>query len=62
VNLKKTPESNYKLAQTLLDEIRARTNWFAKETAFAGEIKVADESAPTFNFKITLKLAHPVKL
>jgi type IV pilus assembly protein PilM len=63
VNLKKTPESNFRLAQTLLQEIKARTNWFVpNETAFVGEIKVADESAGTFNFKITLKLAHPVKL
>lgn len=63
INLKKTPESNFRLAQTLLEEIRARTNWFLpKETVFAGEIKVAEDSEPTFSFKITLKLARPVKL
>ncbi|HOW68810.1 MAG TPA: hypothetical protein PK256_26315, partial [Verrucomicrobiota bacterium] len=61
---KKTPDSNFQLAHTLLTEIRARTNWFVPdETQFVGEIKKSEEaSEPTFTFKMKLKLAQSVKL
>jgi hypothetical protein len=64
VNTRKTEAANFTLAQTLLDELRAKTNWFvATETVFTGDThKPTDPSEPTFTFKINLKLARPVKL
>jgi hypothetical protein len=63
IKIKKSPTSNFELAQTLLNEIRSRTNWFVpEETKFTGEKPSAEDNEPTFTFKMNLKLARPVKL
>jgi type IV pilus assembly protein PilM len=63
IKIRRSPTSNFNLAQTLLNEIRARTNWFVPtETVFVGEKNPTEDPEPTFTFKISLKLARPVKL
>jgi type IV pilus assembly protein PilM len=64
LNLKKyEPSANDKLAYAVQEELQASPMFDSKETKLSGDIEQVDATnSVTFNFGVTLKLKHPMKL
>ena len=64
LNLKKyDPSANDKLAYAVQEELQASPMFDSKETKLSGDIEQVDATnSVTFNFGVTLKLKHPMKL
>ena len=55
------PDANTRLAQALLNQLRAQADWFdTNDTKLVGELGVLDAESLTFSFAVSVRLNRPI--
>lgn len=55
------PDTNTRLAQALLNQLRAQGDWFdTNDTKLVGALGVLDAEQMTFSFEVSLRLNRPI--